>query len=192
MKASPYALLFAAAFASVLASCSPSPTTPVSRVPVSSSFGREAAFSDQVFAELNSYRASKGKSSVQRHAGLDRLAQQHSDFLAKNGDKKGLHGKYVGHQGLEGRADMAKFQYKIMTIGENVAASSTRSPKHVVNLWSGSKGHEQTMRGDWAYAGIATSVNAQGMVVSTQIFGSAPSSSIGAIAGVSPRFSQHW
>jgi uncharacterized protein YkwD len=191
MKTSPYTLLCATALVGALASCS-SPQPTVARVPVSSSLGSEAALSDQVFAEVNSYRASKGKPMLQRHAGLDRLAQQHCDYLAKNGDKAGLHGKYVGHQGFEGRSDMARFQYKITTIGENVVASTNRSPKHLINLWVGSKGHEHNMRGDWTCTGIATAVNAQGMVVSTQIFGSAPSSSHGAMAGVSPRLSQNW
>lgn len=190
MKTKIQTMLFATALVGALASCSP-PSTPVNRVPVSSSFGREAALSDQVFAEVNSYRASKGKSTLQRHAGLDRLAQQHCDYLAKNGEKQSLHGKYVSHYGFEGRSDMARYQYKIMTLGENVVASSNRSPKHLLNLWSGSKSHEHNMRGDWTCTGVATSVNTQGMVVSTQLFGSAPSSQ-GAMAGVSPRYSQRW
>ncbi len=191
MKTSQYTQLCAAALVGVLASCS-SPSTTVTRVPVSSSLGREAMLSDQVFAEVNSYRSSKGKSALQRHAGLDRLAQQHCDYLAENGEKQSLHGKYVSHYGFEGRSDMARHQYRIMTLGENVVASSNRSPKHLLNLWSGSKGHEHNMRGDWTCTGVATSVNAQGMVVSTQLFGTAPSSSHGKMAGVSPRFSQQW
>lgn len=191
MKTSPYTMLFAAALTGVLASCS-SPQPTVTRVPVSSSFGQDAKLSDQVFAEVNSYRASKGKPMLQRHAGLDRLAQQHCDYLAKNGDKQGVHGKYVSHYGFEGRSDQARFQYKITTLGENVVASSNRSPKHLVNLWSGSKGHEYNMRGEWTCTGVATSVNAQGMVVSTQLFGTEPNSSHRAMAGVSPRFSQQW
>ena len=191
MKTKHYTQLFAAALVGALASCS-SPQPTVTRVPVSSSFGSQAALSDQVFAEVNSYRASKGKATLQRHAGLDRLAQQHCDYLAKNGDKQSLYGKYVSHYGFEGRSDMARYQYKIMTLSENVVASTNRSPKHLINLWSGSKGHEHNMRGDWTYTGVATAVNAQGMVVSTQLFGSAPNSFNGAMAGVSPSFSQQW
>ncbi len=176
MKTSPYTLLFASALVGALASCSsPSPT--VTRVQVSSSFGREAALSDQVFAEVNSYRSTKGKAALQRHAGLDRLAQQHCDYLAKKSGNYGTNGNNVSHIGFEGRALTAKHTYKIGTVGENVVASTNRSAQHLVNLWAGSKGHEYNMRGEWALCGVATSVTADGQVISTQLFGDTPSTS---------------
>lgn len=176
MKTSPYTLLCAAALVGALASCSsPSPT--VSRVPVSSSFGSQAALSDQVFSEVNSYRRAIGKPALRRHAGLDRLAQQHCDYLAKTGGSYGLYGKNVSHIGFEGRALAAKQSYKITSLGENVVASSDKSAKHLVNLWAGSKGHEHNMRSDWECAGVATAITADGQVISTQIFGNSPSTS---------------
>lgn len=176
MKTSSFTLMFAVALAGVLASCSAPPST-INRIPVSSSLGREATLSDRVFAEVNSYRASKGKVALQRHAGLDRLAQQHCDYLVKNGGNYSLHGKHVSHVGFEGRALTARHSHKIMSFGENVVASTNHSPKHLINLWAGSNGHEQNMRNDWSCTGVATAVNAQGMVISTQVFGSAPSTS---------------
>jgi uncharacterized protein YkwD len=187
MKTSPYTLLCAAALFGVLASCSsPSPT--VARVPVSSSFGSQSALSDQVFREVNSYRTSKGKSPLRRHAGLDRLAQQHCDYLAKTGGY-GLYGKNVSHIGFEGRALAAKQSYSIMSLGENVVASSDRSAKHLVKLWAGSKSHEHNMRSDWACTGIATAVTPDGQVISTQLFGIEPSESH---RGMADRFSRQW
>jgi uncharacterized protein YkwD len=191
MKSKLKAKLLIAALCGAVFSCS-SPQATVSPVPVSTSFSSGSSLSDQVFAEVNSYRASKGKATLRRHAGLDRLAQQHCDYLAKNGEKFSLYGKYVSHFGFEGRSMTAQQVYKIETIGENVVASSNHSPKHLVKLWAGSRTHEQNMRSDWSCTGVATAVNTEGMLVSTQIFGSAPNSSFGNRAGVTPNFGQYW
>lgn len=188
MKTSPYTKLCAVALVGVLASCSaPSPT--VSRMPVSTSFGKDASLSDQVFREVNSYRASKGKAALQRHPGLDRLAQQHCDYLVKTSGSYGIYGKSISHIGFEGRALSAKQAYKITSLGENVVSSTDRSAKHLVELWAGSKGHEHNMRNDWSCTGIATAVNANGEVISTQLFGNAPSESHRQMAD---RFANQW
>jgi uncharacterized protein YkwD len=191
MKSKLKAKLLIAALCGAVFSCS-SPQATVSAVPATPSSRSGSSLSDQVFAEVNSYRVSKGKRPLDRHAGLDRLAQQHCNYLAKNGAKFSLHGKYVSHIGFEGRSLAAKQAYKITTIGENVVASSNHSPKHLVELWAGSRTHEQNMRSDWSCTGVATAVNTEGMLVSTQIFGSAPNSSFGTRAGVTPNFGQYW
>jgi uncharacterized protein YkwD len=158
-------------------------------MPVSSSFGSQASLSDQVFAEVNSYRSSIGKPALQRHAGLDRLAQQHCDYLAKTGGSYGLYGKNVSHIGFEGRALSAKQTYKIMSLGENVVASSDKSAKHLVKLWAGSKGHAHNMRSDWVCTGVGTAITPDVQVISTQIFGVSPSTSH---RGMTDRFSNQW
>jgi uncharacterized protein YkwD len=188
MKTSPYTKLCAVALFGVLASCS-APPTAVSRMAVSSSFGKEVSLPDRLFTEVNSYRASKGKSALQRHPGLDRLAQQHCDYLVKNGGSYGMYGKSISHIGFEGRALSARQAYKISSLGENVVSSANSSAQHLVGLWAGSRNHDYNMRNDWACTGIATAVNADGEVISTQLFGNAPSGSHRQMAG---RFSNQW
>lgn len=173
MKTSHNILLLAAVFACVLPSCSaPSPT--VAKMPVSRSMGNDSSLAGQVFQEVNSYRASKGKSALVRHAGLDRLAQKHCDYLVKTRGSYGLHGKNVSHIGFESRVALARHKYSISSIGENVVSSTTKSSSHLVNLWIGSKGHEHNMRGDWTCTGVATAVTPEGTVISTQVFGTNP------------------
>lgn len=174
MKTSPYAKLFAAALAGVFASCS-SPSAPVTRMQVSSPIRSDTSLSGRVFAEVNSYRASKGKASLQRHAGLDRLAQQHCEYLVKTAGSYDLYGKNVSHIGFEGRALTARQAYNISSLGENVVSSTNHSPKHLVDVWAGSKTHEHNMRSDWHSTGIGTAVTPDGTVISTQLFGTAPS-----------------
>lgn len=173
MKTSHHILILAAAIACVLPSCSaPSPT--FAKVPVSGSLSKDSSLSGQVFEEVNSYRASKGKGALVRHAGLDRLAQKHCDYLVKTRGRYGLHGSNVSHMGFEGRAAIARHKYSISSIGENVVSSTTKTSKHLVNLWIGSKSHEYNMRNDWTCTGVATAVTAEGTVISTQIFGTNP------------------
>ena len=176
MKTSPYTKLCAAALAGVLASCSsPSPT--ISRVPVSASFGSDSSLSGKVFAEVNSYRASNGKAALQRHAGLDCLAQQHCDYLVKTAGSYSMYGKNISHVGFESRALTAHQAYKISSLGENVVSSTNHSAKHLVELWASSKNHDHNMKTDWTCTGVATAVTADGQVISTQLFGTSPSSS---------------
>ncbi|MFD2255925.1 CAP domain-containing protein [Luteolibacter algae] len=179
----------AIALAGLLAACSSSPPD-VTRVPVSASpTGADKSLRGQIFDEVNQYRTSKGKSSLQRHSGLDAIAQKHCDYLAGNIQSHGLTNRSINHNGFEGRALAARQAYRISTIGENVVTSMDHSSKHLVDLWSRSKSHEHNMRSDWTYTGIGTAVTSQGLVISTQIFGSAETTSH---TELSNRFSRVW
>lgn len=170
MKTSPYNQLIAVMCASLMVSCS-SPSTPaVTRVPVSASISKSSNLSGDVFNSVNSYRAQNGKSSLERHAGLDQLAQEHCDYLAKN---CGGSGTNISHVGFRKRAFNAHRYFSIPSVGENVVSSSTKSASHLLNLWISSKTHEKNMRGSWKYTGIGTATTPDGMVISTQLFGSA-------------------
>ena len=174
MNLSRFTFLCIAVCLGSLASCS-APSSASSPVPSSSSAGRDSALASQVFTEVNSYRTANGKAALSRHAGLDRLAQQHSDYLAKTGGSYDLYGKNVSHFGFDGRAVMARQAYKITSMGENVIASTDRSAKRLVNSWVASKGHDYNMRNDWFCTGVGTTITPDGMGITTQIFGTAPS-----------------
>ncbi len=170
MKNSPYNQLFAVAFLGLLASCS-SPSTPVTRVPVSTSSGKSSSspLSGQVFNEVNSYRVRNGKSTLERHAGLDQLAQEHCEYIAKT---CGGSGTNINHNNFSTRAFNANRYFHIPSVGENVVSSSTKTSSHLLSLWVSSESHEKNMRGSWTYTGIGTATAPDGMVISTQIFGS--------------------
>ena len=171
MKSTTLNQLFAITLAGLLASCS-SPSSPVTRVSVSASSGKAvsgSALSRQVFDEVNSYRERNGKSILERHAGLDQLAQEHCDYIAKTCGGSGLN---INHENFSKRAFNANRYFHIPSVGENVVSSSTRTSSHLLSLWVSSKSHEKNMRGSWAYTGIGTATAPDGMVISTQIFGS--------------------
>lgn len=174
MKFIPYAKLFAVALTGVLASCS-SPSTQITRMPVSTSMRGDSSLSGKLFNEVNSYRLARGKAALQRHPGLDRIAQTHCDYLVKTAGSYDLYGKNISHIGFGGRALLARQSYSINSLGENVVSSSNHSPDHLVKVWAGSKDHEYNMGADWFCTGIATAVTPDGTVISTQLFGAAPS-----------------
>lgn len=176
MNLSRYTLLCAAACLGSFASCS-APSSSASPEPSSLSAGRDAALASQVFKGVDSYRTSNGKAALSRHASLDQLAQQQSDYLAKTGGSYDLYGKNVSHVDFDGRAVMARQAYKIPSMGENVIASTDRSAKGLVNRCAASKGHIYNMRNDWFCTGAGTTVTPDGMGITTQIFGTAPSTS---------------
>ncbi len=154
-----------------LASCAPQPVT--TKLPVSATLRPDSSLSGRVFQEVNAYRRSHGASELQRHAGLDRLALEHCEYLRSHRGQFGLYGKNVSHVGFEGRALVARERYQMQNVSENVAAANypgTSASTILVKLWSESKDHEYNMRQDWSQTGVGAVVDSDGTVFSTQIF----------------------
>lgn len=185
MKKTPYRSFLAAALFSGLVSCASSPPDKL-RVPVSSGKAVSGSLSNQVFQEVNRYRSNHRKQALERHSGLDQLAQQHCNFLVQTGGGKGTN---INHDGFQKRAHIARTSLKIESIGENVVASSNHSSGRLLELLASSKHHARNMRDSWTYVGVATAKSADGMVISTQIFGSAQT--MNSTHKPDP-FKQHW
>ena len=162
-----------------LPSCAP-PQQPT-KMHVSASIRPDPSLSGQVFQRVNSYRRSVGASTLQRHAGLDRLAQQHSEYLRQHRGTFKLHGKNVSHFGFEGRALAAREHYQMQSVSENVATANHpgQNPAPVlVKLWRGSKNHDSNMRQSWTHTGVGVVVDSDGMVFATQLFATVSSSKL--------------
>ncbi len=171
MKTYPYLKMIAVACVGALASCATTPKT--QKMSVSTSLRPDSSLTEQVFREVNSYRRSHGASELQRHAGLDRLAQQHCEYLRHHRGEFGLYGKNVSHYGFEGRALMAREAYHMENISENVASANHAGSKPaptLVKLWSESKNHDYNMRSAWTCTGVGAVVDSDGTVFSTQLF----------------------
>jgi uncharacterized protein YkwD len=156
----------------LLSSCGPQSSTMT--VPVAASARRESSLTNSLFAEVNAYRVSKGAGVLVRHPGLDRIAQQHCEFLRKNRGKFDLYGSNVSHVGFEGRMLAARQSYNINSLGENVICSrycGADLSRQLVKNWAASKNHEYNMRSAWACSGIGVVVDNDGTVFATQIFG---------------------
>lgn len=172
MKTYPYMKVIAVACMGALASCAPPPQT--QKMSVSASPRPSASLSGQVLQEVNSYRRSHGKSELQRHAGLDRLAQEHCEYLRKNRGTFGLNGSNVSHYGFESRAVTARERDQMSAVSENVAAAKYPGKNMgpvLVKLWSESKGHDANMRNSWTHTGVGVVVDGDGTVFATQLFG---------------------
>jgi uncharacterized protein YkwD len=179
MKTYPYLKVIAVACAGALASCASQPET--KRMPVSATLRPDSSLSGQVLQEVNTYRRSHGASDLQRHAGLDRLAQEHCEYLRQNRGKFQLHGKNVSHFGFEGRALLARERYQMNNVSENVAAATNPGSKPAptfVRLWAESKDHEKNMRSEWTHTGVGVVVDDDGMVYSTQLFATVSNSQL--------------
>ncbi len=177
MKTHPYTQMFAVACSAVLAACASPPTTV--RMPVSASIRPDTSLSSQVFQGVNSYRRSLGAQELQRHAGLDRLAQEHCEYLRQHRGSFSLNGKNVSHIGFDGRATIARERYQMDGVSENVAAANYPGKNQasvLISLWKGSKDHHKNMIDAWTYTGVGTVVDSDGMVFSTQLFATMSSS----------------
>ncbi len=171
MKTHHYTRVIAVACTVALSSCA-SPPVPT-RIAVSAPLNPDASHPSRLLNEVNSYRATKGKSALQRHTGLDRLAQEHCEYLRKHRGTFQLNGKNVSHIGFDGRALVARERYQMANVSENVAAARHpgRNPAPLmVELWKGSKDHHKNMLEDWTHTGIGVVVDSDGMVFATQLF----------------------
>lgn len=171
MKTTNYMKVMMVAGMGALASCAPQPIT--QKVSVSTPLRPDSSLTGRIFQGVNQYRNSRGKASVERHSGLDRLAQRHCEYLMQNRGQFGLYGKNVSHFGFEGRAIMAREAYNMASVGENVASTRGKGDNvstALVQLWIGSKDHEYNMRAAWTHSGIGAVTDKDGTVFSTQIF----------------------
>jgi uncharacterized protein YkwD len=171
---------FPAALASLcfaaLASCAPETSVAPTKIPVSTSAARTSgSLSNRILQEVNAYRSTTGARPLTRNAGLDRLAQEHCEYLRKNRGSFKVHGSNVSHQGFESRTLMARRYYHFSQLGENVAAvggGANNAPGKMVQLWAASPSHNFAMKGkNWSATGIGVVVDSDGMVFATQLFG---------------------
>ena len=181
MKTHPSTRLFGLLAAAALASCASPPES--TRMPVSATIRPDTAApvsgrgdrssSGRLFDAVNAYRLSQGAQAVQRHAGLDRLAQAHCEYLRQNRGTFSLYGKNVSHFGFDGRAMMAREHYQMSSVSENVAAANypgSDSSAVIVQLWKNSRDHHKNMTDDWTHSGMGVVVDSDGMVFATQLF----------------------
>lgn len=173
MKTYPYLKVIAVACVGALASCATQPETKTTRMPVSATLRPDSSLTGQVLQEVNSYRRSHGGSDLERHAGLDRLAQEHCEYLRQHRGTFSLNGKNVSHIGFEGRTLVARERYQMDNVSENVAAANHLgkiAAPTLIKLWSESKSHEYNMRGAWTHTGIGVVEDSDGMIFCTQLF----------------------
>jgi uncharacterized protein YkwD len=162
------------ALAVLLAPCAPglehpsTTTIPVATAPA----GHRLAGS--ILAQVNAYRQSLGKPVLRRHVGLDRLAQQHCEFMRRNRGKfgKGNAGNLT-HLGFEERTMMAQRGMGMSDVGENIGSCrGTNQPADtLVGAWKKSTSHHMNLKGGWTQTGIGVVVDDDGTVFATQLFG---------------------
>lgn len=179
MKLPFYLKVMAAVSAGALASCTSQPET--QKPAITAASRSDNSVSGQVYDAVNSYRRSHGAVGLQRHPGLDRLAQAHCEYLRQNRGKFGIYGKNVSHFGSEGRALVARERFQMFSSSENIAATNVGANNRVaalLNLWTNSKDHQKTLVSSWTHTGIGAVVDRDGTVFATEIFGTISSTQI--------------
>jgi uncharacterized protein YkwD len=133
--------------------------------------------SNAIHEKVNAYRNNCGAHGLTRHAGLDRLAQGHSQYMLQKRGTFGLHGKNVSHMGSESRSAAAAHLYGMRSCSENVASitmsgSETNVAENLMRLWKSSPAHEAAIRArEYTHTGIGVAVDKDGTVFATQLFG---------------------
>lgn len=97
------------------------------------------SFAQEVLSLVNAQRTKNGLKALTLDSSLSKVAQAHSDDMAKN--------NYFSHTSLSGlspfdRIKNAGISYK--TAGENIAAGQ-KTPEQVVQGWMNSEGHRKNI-----------------------------------------------
>lgn len=131
----------------------------------------------------NSYRRSSGKNALSRHPGLDQMARQHAESMARRGK--------LDHQGTASRTDEVSARYGMNAKAENVMrwhVKAGRNPQAMLKVWMDSSQHRRNLLGPYAVTGVGIAQDEQGNIWVTQIYAPAPGSA-GAHSGMgSPAF----
>ncbi|WP_367873514.1 CAP domain-containing protein [Luteolibacter sp. Populi] len=176
MNYTPSRLLVAAAGVVLCASCGPQLTT--TTVPMSSK-GSVVSKSDgsvagTIHAQVNDYRSAVGRTALPRHAGLDKMAREHSEYMLQNRNKARVDGTTgLTHFGFEERSLKAQRVMSMAEVGENIATCHGQGKNAagvMVNAWKNSSGHVENMRAKWSVTGIGVAVAPDGTVFATQLF----------------------
>ena len=161
----------------LLASCSSSLDT--TRVPMSSSAASpgvpgssSGAVTEELSRSLERYRASIGREAIPRHAGLDKLAREHCEFMARNRGKFNVSSANISHYGFESRAFAAQKMYGMGHCAENVAGGVIHGDiaAELTKAWVGSSKHSYNIKQKWHATGLGVYVASDGFVYATQIF----------------------
>lgn len=147
-------------------SCGPKPSS-VPTPPLAPPSASDRTHSDQIYREVNEYRKTRGKPPIARHAGLDRLALQHSKEMIQS-KSGGRLAKSINHDGFQSRSFIGRQQFNLGSIHENVAAAPRGYS--IVQTWTSASSHERAMRGKWSWTGVGAAVDKDGTVFATQIF----------------------
>jgi uncharacterized protein YkwD len=174
MKTSILRLSAAASAVFCFASCGPQldlTSVPMSagKAPATRSDG---SLNGRLHSEVNAHREALGKSKLPRHAGLDRMAQQHSEFMMRNRYK--IEGGLT-HYGFEERSLAAQRLMGMSNVAENIATCSggfSSPASTLVDAWKRSSGHAKNMKSGWDVTGVGVAVAPDGRVFATQIFAS--------------------
>ena len=160
----------ALAAASFLTSCAPSPSS--DEHVTNHQRSQTSSTTDKLHDTINNYRKSKGAKTLKRHSGLDKLAYQHSKYMAENRGEFTLGSKNISHYGFENRARVAKSGYRMQSVAENVAGGkiSANIPQTLLKSWNLSNKHAHNLVADWDVTGLGVYITEDSIVYATQLF----------------------
>lgn len=125
--------------------------------------GNNANIAQDVFYQTNRFRKSHGLNELMMRNDLNKIAQRHSEDMARGRVP-------FGHTGFYRRDAMAKKEIKqLSAFAENVALGPT-SGKQVVDMWKNSAGHRRNLLGRFKYIGIGVAKDRNGRIYYTQVF----------------------
>ena len=122
-----------------------------------------AGLVQQVFVQTNQFRRSQGLNELTMRNDLNKIAERHSEDMARGRVP-------FGHAGFYKRNAMAKKDInQLSSFAENVAFGPT-SGKQVVDMWKNSPAHRQNLLGRFKYIGIGVAKDRNGHIYYTQVF----------------------
>lgn len=115
---------------------------------------------------VNGYRVSIGLPPLEYSEALAAIARQHSQAMATGRSS-------FSHTGAPVRMRATQDIIRLKTFAENIAfnnAPAYRAPRRALSGWLGSKGHRETIEGQFDLTGVGSARGADGFIYLTQLF----------------------
>lgn len=115
---------------------------------------------------VNDYRVSIGLPALEYSEALAAIARQHSQAMATGRSS-------FSHAGAPLRMRAAQDIIRLKTFAENIAfnnAPASRAPRRALSGWLRSKGHRETIEGQFDLTGVGSARGDNGVIYLTQLF----------------------
>ena len=156
-------ILFIATFCIICLCVSCGTKPPANSDTGSSPTTSSSKFAEDILANVNQYRHSKGLAALVLNNVISAEADTHSRGMADGRVE-------FGHDGFSGRIQRISSQLGAAKQSAENVAFGNLSAEQVVSNWINSPAHRQNIEGNFTLTGIGIAKNKKGVIYFTQIF----------------------
>lgn len=153
----------------LVASCSTQDSGSVVSAPVAFSYV-SGSHQGRIFELINSKRQAAGLPAFLAHAGLDRVARQHAEYLRDHRGRYEAQPKMMGEFASDARGMMYVRNYHMRSVEEAFGLISPSEIPKLWDIWQANPDFKFALEQPWDYSGVGIAECADGALFVVQVF----------------------